>query len=777
MFLKRIELIGFKSFATKTTLEFLPRSSGETDVVSGVTAIVGPNGSGKSNVADAIRWVMGEQSAKSLRGKKSHDVIFAGGTGKSRLNYAQVTLVLDNADKRIPIAFGEVSISRKIYRDGEGEYFINDSRSRMIDVVDLLAKAGIGKESHCVLNQGMSDAALNASPFERRSIIEEAAGVKPFQLKRERSLRKLDSAEDNLVRTRQLLAEIEPRLRILKRQAQRAQQREEVERELRAVQTAYYGYLWTRLEDEKTQAEQLRDAAAIKVTELQRTMESMNEDRKTKSALMNSGDEEVETQADISRKRQTLSILERERAIVQGTLEVERQKERAQKLVDIIPVDLRFVRGQLSRIRVGQDRLISKLGEVSDMAEIVSIRQEADAIRKELDSLHEDCGKTTVERARADDVIESERRAFRERIESLDKECTALSGKILEREKEIRDLEERIIAANENRKAVNEQFFALERQIHAFQRDIDFAREKHGDAKVALARLEAHEEDLAREILTELGVDPKSIAPHRTAIDRDETLVLISRLKSRLALIGGIDPMVAQEYRETQERYDFLTKETDDLQKTMDALRGVIADMDDRIETEFSRAFQEMNREFNRFFQLMFDGGRAELRSVKLSPPEEENPDDAGDSPDDSSGAVEAVSSRSREIGIDIVVHPPKKKIHNLSMMSGGERSLVSLALLFAIIAYNPPPFSVLDEVEAALDEANSRRFSLLVRELSQRTQFIIITHNRETMRTANMLYGVTMGADGVSKLLSVKLEGDYDEKEDGDTKNELGGK
>ena len=189
MYLKKIEISGFKSFANKTTLEFNPSCNiGEGKDACGITAVVGPNGSGKSNVADAIKWALGEQSMKTLRGKKSEDVIFAGSGSKSRLSSAQVVLYFDNADKRIPLDFSEVIITRKLFRSGESEYLINGSKVRLLDVADLLAKAGIGKDSYCVINQGMSDAVLHATPVERRGVLEDAAGVKQYQIKKDRAL-------------------------------------------------------------------------------------------------------------------------------------------------------------------------------------------------------------------------------------------------------------------------------------------------------------------------------------------------------------------------------------------------------------------------------------------------------------------------------------------------------------------------------------------------------------------------------------------------------------
>ena len=256
MYLRKIALHGFKSFASKTELSFCFQKEDE-EKYFGVTAIVGPNGSGKSNIADAIRWVMGEQSAKNLRGKKTNDVIFSGSKTRAQMGTSSVSLFFDNSDKKIDIDYRDVTVTRKVYRSGEGEYFINDSRVRLIDVIDLFALIGIGKESQCVLNQGMSDAILSASLLERRGILEEAAGVKPYQIKRERSQKKLITTRENLLQTARLLEEIEPRLRLLKIQAKKAEQRRDTEQELRLTQEPYYCRLWSDLLSEYTQYEEV----------------------------------------------------------------------------------------------------------------------------------------------------------------------------------------------------------------------------------------------------------------------------------------------------------------------------------------------------------------------------------------------------------------------------------------------------------------------------------------------------------------------------------------
>ena len=277
--------------------------------------------------------------------------------------------------------------------------------------------------------------------------------------------------------------------------------------------------------------------------------------------------------------------------------------------------------------------------------------------------------------------------------------------------------------------------------------------------------MEVHEEDLRADVLKELrlGVEELGQIGENEHIDRGQLERDIAKLKVQMEQIGGIDPLVVEEYEETNKRFEFLTKESEDLENAIVTLKEIIKEMDQKIDGEFAKTFEEINKEFTKYFRIIFGGGNASLKKVEVrkrsykSKEEaegaaEENEDEAGESlPDD--------RNEKSEIGIDIAASPPGKKISNLSMLSGGERSLTSLALLFAIISHNPPPFAVLDEVEAALDEANSKRFGRIIQELSSTTQFVIITHNRETMRQASMLYGVTMGDEGISKLLSVHLD------------------
>lgn len=756
MFLKKVEILGFKSFANKTTLEFLPaqKFSEGSEATPGITAIVGPNGSGKSNTADAIKWAMGEQSMKTLRGKKSEDIIFAGSGKKARLSSAYVTLYFDNSDKRIPLEYAEVVITRKIFRSGETEYLINGNKVRLLDVTELLAKAGVGKESYCVINQGMSDAVLNATPVERRMVLEDAAGVKQYQIKKERSLKKLDSTKENMERTGSLVKEIEPHLKMLKRQAEKAQQGKEVAANLKEKQTKLFAYLWNSFQREKQQFSQEKDNLGVRMMNMQREVDRMNDEISKESVTI----EDTKPQELLEKKRGELRLqlneIERELIITEGRVVVEREKLANQKVIEIIPVDLRYVQDKLQKIRNDQERLIKMVEQTESMEDLQDIKEFARAIQQELFDLYSQAGKGEVEikKDNSKEVQEIE-----DRIKQLEtkKQQTKESEKVLRADIDKVDAE--ILAETQKGRQLREKFFQLERTQRQKQEELGKLKDYFNDAKVKLARIEVREEDLSNEIRESLKCEAAELKYDGEEINREKMENEISRLKLQLEQIGGIDPMILDEYNETNIRFEFLTKELEDLSSAISSLSQVVKEMDQKISQEFEKAFEQINVEFTKYFRIIFGGGNAYLAKTKIK--SRKSKDSENEAEQEMEESQDEEKEKKEEIGVEIFACPPGKKIANLSMLSGGERSLTSLALLFAIISHNPPPFAILDEVEAALDEANSRRFSKILQELSATTQFIAITHNRETMRQAALLYGVTMGEEGISKLLSVRLD------------------
>lgn len=766
MFLKRLEIAGFKSFAKRTVLDFSDSGVFQQGKNIGITAIVGPNGSGKSNVADALRWVMGEQSMKHLRGKKAQDIIFAGSGKKAQLGSAQVSLVLDNSEKKIPLEFEDIVITRRIYRSGESEYLVNGTRVRLIDVVEFLAKAGVGQRSYCIINQGMADQVLNATPLERRSIIEEAAGVKEFQLKKERSERKLKSTKVNLERVKGLLIEIEPHLKLLRKQSQKAQKGEEYRVALRQRQEGLFGYLWKSFEAQQSQAKQAVDILAREMMVIQQEVDEMREKTQKEFRQTNTNDDQISKLEQLQRQQSyELSTLERRIAVEEGKLDLERERARNIRTVDVIPVGASLIKNKLTEIKQRQEELIRRIAQLEKMEEVQEIKEYAQVIVMEIHELYEGISRGRIEKKRPEEILEKQRAQNKARIDTMQKEVDELKKQREKVEKENSDLrrkiEELVQEDRENRKAALD----LEDRLRRRQFELDKLKDRHNEAKIDLARVQVREEDLVSRIQTELKKDPSVLAYQGEAINVGEYEREISRLKMQLEQIGGIDETVMEEFEETQKRYDFLQQESEDLQQAMIKLKEIIKEMDKKVKEKFEETFKTINKEFNHYFRIIFNGGRAELKKVSVRMKTSGDSQAVADSEVEASDTVAAVEmdelAEDEELqqGIDIIAVPPGKKINNLGMLSGGERSLTSLALLFSIIAHNPPPFAILDEVEAALDEANSKRFSRILGELSGQTQFILITHNRQTMREAAMLYGVTMGDDGISKLLSVRID------------------
>ncbi len=771
MYLKKIEIKGFKSFANKTEFDFLPKCNTDADKGCGITAIVGPNGSGKSNISDAVRWVMGEQSMKNLRGKKSEDVIFSGSEKKGKLSMASVALIFDNSDNTMPVEFDEVVITRKIYRNGESEYLVNDARVRLLDIVDILARTGIGKESHCVVGQGMTDAILNATPIERRAIIEDAAGVKHFQIRKVRAIKKLDKTKDNLDQVQALITEVTPHLRSLRRQANKAKQGKEVFEQLKEKQRQYFAMKWHDLYLEKTKLENQRQDVGITLKNAQREVDTLSDQIMVESKKVEDAEKIGEYEKEKREVYVKLQSLEKKIAVADGHIEIQKERRNHENKVKSIPVDLGYVQKQLDGIRSVQNDLVNKLEKVEKISEVKEIVKKLKKVHKEIDRLYVDAGKKQI------DVVQDD---YEQKVKVYDDKIAQLDAEIIKHEKKVKEirvviekLDAKIIDAVAADKQARTQFFTLEKELREKQRLLDAIRDQFNEVKINLARTEVREEDVVSEVRQELGIEAQDLSEDEIDVEknREEMEQEVYKLRSKYEQIGGIDPMVIDEYEEMQERFDVMANESQDLTEAIKQLKEVIKEMDGKIHKAFVSAFKEINTEFTKYFRMLFNGGNAKLKKidVDVTPRKKKEDEIQGDidieilQDEEIDENLEIHSNTSAqiktEVGIEIVASPPGKKVKHLSLLSGGERSLTSVAMLLAIIAYNPPPFIILDEVEAALDEANSRRLAKIFAELSHRTQFIIITHNRETMRHADTLYGVTMGDDGITQLLSVKLD------------------
>lgn len=869
MYLEKLEAQGFKSFAQKNVLVFPGMLGGDR---RGITAIVGPNGSGKSNVADSVRWVLGEQSMKTLRGKRSEDVIFSGSAKLGKLGMAEVSLFLNNEDGKAPIDYSQVVLTRRLFRDGNSEYLINNNRVRLSDIQILLAKASFGQRTYSVIGQGMVEGFLNTSLGERKEFFDEATGIKQYQIKRDEALNKLLASYENLGQAQMILSEIEPRLKSLTKQVNRLQRRGEIEAELQGLHTVYYRQLWHEINEKlyscNKQVLELETSRQEKEKKLYQLNSRLSQLERQKS----SGDHFNELQAELAKLQNQKDSLNKQIARIDAELELKLEAsgefdlswlknkqqelteaaklnneelavlgsslEKSRALVNGLREEQSDIIGKIRNLNNGLIRtnsklpidkinqlnddllsLFSKLESAEQLADLEQVRAILSEIKSDLQKILNLSGgeNNTAELERAQKQLlelamrqeelslaineksqelysQSERhKLLGEKKHSLNNELNSIAGKLAARSskvdhgqiakdregllKELAALEGKIaiIKAEVNQLSVKEaegrsQLFEIQKNIQVLQQEINQVVNSLNDIKISSTRFETRLEDLEQEIRRELG-RVKEIRDQKNDghVEMDPLAEKIRNLKRQLDHIGGIDPEVEKEFNETRDRHDYLSGQTNDLDNTIGSLEKIIKELDVIIKEKFDKEFKVISAKFEEYFRILFNGGQAKI--IKVMEGDEEMELEKLDgapkpamSEDDKSVKIKRIKYLQKHnatglAGIEIQATPPGKKIKSVTMLSGGERALTAIALICAIINVNPSPFVVLDEVDAALDEANSERLAKILDDLSHKTQFIVITHNRASMRRANVLYGVTMGDDGVSKLLSIKLD------------------
>ena len=1182
MYLKRLELHGFKSFADKTTLEFMP----------GITVVIGPNGSGKSNISDSIRWVLGEQSMKSLRGAKAEDIIFAGTQNRKSLGFAEASIVIDNSDGKLPIEYNEIIVTRRIYRSGESGYFINKSPCRLKDVLELFMDTGIGKDGYSIIGQGKIDEILSNKSEERRHIFEEAAGIVKYRVRKIESEKKLEQTKLNLLRITDILAEIESKIGPLKTQSDKAKKFLDLREELKEIEIGLFlhnietykqkiteiisdidiiseqnigeetkleeqknnkdnlkieleniiqeiermqnlGFETSNkiekinseinvtnqktesnletierykeeiqelhekiklLEEEKTkklskksnlfadkekfekeladkekELEELTGKLSEKELEIEEKKKKLNENIDNKyelSANINTQDvnyenlqkrektlqEEMRTciseldsermaKEDISRTFQTIEgnrnniLKELEQANKQKEestqkiaeydtkinqinmdcrikesrykflIETEKEKEGysksikailqacendsnlkagmndvlanlisvpqeyqtaiemalgqtmqnivtetedvAKKLVeylrknnlgrasflpitsvkgkkiekinskgingvigiasDLVKNDKKYdqiVLNLLGRTVIVEDmdsaialakqnsysfRIVTLKGDIinpsgaitggSVMTKTVNIlgrKKEIEELSKEIEKLKQREDKIKRDKAEYIKSIENilskaekieksrqeaeiiyatekqkltavennvdrlekrltkikeeiatinaekeanreEKQNIEEKIGLLENEITELNAiieafaeqnkdnqkyiddlnfditnlkisvtsfseseasidEIVERVNQdiensttsiqnkenicqtlieenqannakIQELEQEIEKAKQEvsqsttkteklkntRISKNEELQVLEENINKQLELIDNLKEQINKIEIKKSKLEVELEQVVNKMWEEYEITPNNAENYEKPSNVQEVQKKVNELRNQIKALGSINIDSIEEYKQTKERYDFMSEQKLDLEESSDKLKKIIADMTNIMKEQFAEQFKIINKNFGQIFAELFGGGRANLKL--------------------------ADEANILECGIDIEAQPPGKKLQNMMLLSGGEKALTAIALLFAILKINPAPFCVLDEIEAALDDVNVNRFAEYLKKFTKEIQFLVITHRKGTMEAADTVYGITMEENGISKLLSMKLK------------------
>lgn len=972
MYLKKIELHGFKSFADKSVIEFQP----------GITGIVGPNGCGKSNISDAVRWVLGEQSVKSLRGSNMSDVIFNGSEDRKAQSVAEVTLVFDNEDRFMNFDYNEVEITRRLYRqNNEAEYLINREPCRLKDIIDLIMDTGLGRDSLSIISQGNISSFADSKPEERRGMFEEAAGVAKYKKRKLESIRKLERTKDNLDRVEDICLELEKQIAPLRRQKEKAEVYLELKDQLQSIEVSV---LVKEIENLSASLKELNDSLDSldkeKVTiegqillneqqnetlkkkmydldqevnglqgQLLTAMNNVNEletqkveiDTNRKHILENTDKEDL--QARIAQMRAILqdavneyndrvnryketkeekldleAAQEKNRSEMMAlrqnienlNLQLHNNRNRREQLVDIVENKSGYSYGVRS-IMKAKDSLSGIIGVLGDLLEsdaqyetalttalagavqFIVTKTDQDA-REAIHFLKENkSGRATflpVEvmkpRSLRDDhlmvcqnfdgylgvmsdfvrypqEIESvvlnqlgniilvdtlkhasalSRATFaRYKVVTMDGEVVNIGGSLtggtnksqssnFASKRELEMIKETIVSQEKeinHKKAKLNELDNLAREIshHLLQKQMSFAKlevvvtNKKSELQVAkseyeslthrsveLSEIESGAQDNQlinelneakklrdrltesiqakrelrmsfvnendkleetlrasrahlREIQSEMTQKQVNKAKQETElsnyllrlndeykmtyefakeeytqeINMGEAKENVRLLRHKIDSLGNVNLQAIEDYQEVSTRYETLNSQRLDLINAQDSILKAIDEMDEIMISRFGETFEKINKEFNIVFRNLFGGGKAELRYS--------DPDNI------------------LETGIDIDVQPPGKAVQNITLFSGGEKALIAISCLFAILRVRPVPMCILDEVEAALDVANVERFAKYLREFSTQTQFIVVTHREGTMEECDLLYGATMQQKGVTKLVSVKLK------------------
>lgn len=975
MYLKEIKISGFKSFADKTNIT----------LDDNITCIVGPNGSGKSNIIDAVKWVLGEQSIKSLRGSNNmSDVIFAGSKSRSPLNLASVSLVFDNSDSYLKVPYTEISVTRKVFRSGENEYYLNNEKCRLKDIYDLFLDSGMGKYAFNIISQGEVSKIISDSPYERRTIFEEAAGVLKYKRRKEEALKKLEKTNENLTRVKDIIKELEEQIEPLKIQSEQASKYLKIKENLEQIEIALiandleklnvlYHEQTKQIEDltneiiEKTtnitnddielekkkqelekittnltslqqnlliltkEEEKLNgekniikerskyDAEDVKVheniTNLKEQRLSLNNkllsiktdltilDNKIREVLKDNSNKNNEyvslnnTKEDIKNKISALenSKLQKEYKIkylndyienssfpvsikrllsnpkligIHNTISklinidekyllaldvslggakdylvvdnpnvaktcINYLKENNLGRVTFFPLDVikpRYIEDNILNVVNDMDGFIdilanlvsydsnykniifNQLGNVlvvdnidnankiskkinnkykivtldgeiinvggsitggtvkkksiisekyelenlltkKDMEEkeILSLKQkqeEIDKNTKKFENILYEIGKNKILLTEEYNAKNENYKLLKNQLDRITLELNNLEDlednsineeeeKILKKyyevlkEKEL--VNKKIILLNEEKEKVSSLIEEYQAKYRLNNSNVRNLEEKKKTLEIESSKMSVKMDNLLN-ILSETYqmTFEKAKANYVLEEDIDVARKNVNSFKKELKEIGIVNLGAIEEYERVSKRYEFLTKQDNDLEEAITTLLKIINELDLVMEKEFIKTFKEIEIEFNNVFKELFKGGSAKLKLTD--------------------------ESNILETGVNIEVSPPGKKITSISLLSGGEKTLTAISLLFAVLNVKKIPFCLFDEVEAALDEANVDRVGTYFNKYIGKTQLIIITHKKKTMEYANTLYGITMQESGVSKLVSVKL-------------------
>ncbi len=813
MRLNSIKLSGFKSFVDPTSVTF----------PSSMSCIVGPNGCGKSNVIDAVRWVLGESSAKNLRSDSMTDVVFNGSSSRKPVSKASVELFFDNKEGRIGgefSSYSEISVRRSLELDGQSNYYLNGTSCRKKDITDVFLGTGLGPRSYAIIEQGMISQLVSAKPEEMRGYIEEVAGISRYLERKKETESRIKRTKENLSRLEDLREEISRLLFKLQRQAKAAEKYHELRKDETKAQLMLLGSKWRDVSSLLVAKEKEVKDQELKVEEInsqKNTSDSEIIKLRAKQIELQTALDKVQQEfysfgADISRTEQEIS-LKKDRVneiaekISTNKIQIDTRNREIEKLSEnksSAQLEISAIENELKSLKENTDgpdtaeaekieglwlifitetkdilnNIVNSIGSIKSK---LSNNDSVDDDLRKIESLQNDLKKLETEpnkltKLTQDFLINASEGAKQQRINLIEKtdkyaelqaklasmnsEDSHISTKLQDLTQENRDLEEESkeltqpineiqekldqllsdrlkVEENllESRKAIEE----CNASIHKIEREkiekeqaaitlrelLENLRLERQASKIEQNNIEKQVEELEGDlskIKNEL-VDDKSVESYSADLEAIE--LKISRL-------GAINLAAMEEYDQESKRKELLDEQHNELMQALETLERAITKIDKETRTTFKDTFDKLNQSLSQSFPKLFGGGHAEL--VMLG-------DDL------------------LTCGIGISARPPGKKNASVSQLSGGEKALTAIATVFAFFELNPAPFCLLDEVDAPLDDLNTMRFIDLVDEMSQRVQFVYITHNKISMEKSKHLMGVTMQEPGVSRMVAVDVD------------------
>ena len=693
----------------------------------------GPNGCGKSNVIDAVRWVLGELSAKNLRGESMVDVIFNGSENRKASGQCSIELLFDNSSAKIGgeyASFNEVSIKRVMTRDAQSDYFINNTKCRRKDVQDIFLGTGLGPSSYAIIEQGMVSKLVSAKPDELRTHIEEAAGVSKYRERRRETESRIKRTRENLSRVKDIRDEIGRLIKRLENQAKAAEKYNVLKKDK------------AKLELDKAilfsiEAKSSRDDLQKKLDSLNRDLQIKNAESETIQSQIDQYRTENESVlseyedaqknfyavgAEIAKREANLQNINKNEQETKSNLEkvkqnYEKAKETEKNFEELSPSEkamhiLDSMINTIEKYAIKNDNIREKAIELKSLlTDILNIATaQSKTLTEEYLSRQNDLEDQIVNAEKLKKSIEDEMRDFADKSSSAESVLISLRQKQSKFNEELREFENKKSIADLDARTISEKITNIRIEQKTYEINLDNSNKKIKEAGIDIDEINFSEyEDM-------------------TTDELEDKLV---NIETKIIKLGAINLAAPEEIEEESKRKEELDEQYNDLTEALEKLTGAIKKIDQETKTIFKESFDSVNSKLNEMFPKLFGGGVAELTLTE----------------------EDALNA-----GVILMARPPGKKNSSISQLSGGEKALTALALVFAIFDLNPAPFCLLDEVDAPLDDLNTLRFINMVEEMSKTVQFIFITHNKVSMERSDYLMGVTMQEAGVSRMVSVDV-------------------